>query len=301
MDLKTSIPKNFLDLFYNEIECQIPDTQSKLNLRILKIEDNRFCYDDLVEQLAECVVHFTLSRKSLEDLSKEGKYSKPYREAVRRFKDYINNDGEAGELLLYCFLEAHLNAPKILSKLELKTSSNDYVKGSDGIHILKLDDNEYQLIFGESKLHTGLTKSLSEAFKSIQDFIIRPKNNLNHEINIINTELLKETYDEKLYKLLKEIIIPKANNPNGIKKDNAFAIFAGFNIELTEFEKNMKNREFETHLRDRIRSEVEGKIENIQNKIKQYQLFGYTFYTYIFPFIDIEITRKELIQKLTIP
>ncbi|EQA60626.1 HamA C-terminal domain-containing protein [Leptospira alexanderi] len=301
MELKTSVPKNFLDLFYNEIECEIPDTQSKLNLRILKIENNRFCYDDLVEKLAECVVHFTLSRTSLEDLSVEGKYSKPYREAVRRFRDYTNNDGEAGELLLYCFLEAHLNAPKIVSKLELKTSSNDYVKGSDGVHILKLDDKEYQLIFGESKLHTGLTSSLSEAFQSIHDFIYRPKNNINHEISIINTQLLKEAYDEDLYKLIKEIIIPKANHPKEIKKDNAFAIFAGFNIELSDVEKKMGNREFEIHLRNRIRSEVEGKKENIKNKIQQHQLYGYTFYTYIFPFIDIENTRKKIIQKLTTP
>ncbi|EMS86346.1 HamA C-terminal domain-containing protein [Leptospira noguchii] len=301
MDLKTSVPKNFLDLFYNEIECVIPDTQSQLNLRILKIENNRFCYNDLVDKLAECVVHFSLSRTSLENLSAEGPLSRPYREAVRRFRDYASNDGEAGELLLYCFLEAHLNAPKIVSKLELKTSSNDYVKGSDGVHVLKLADKEYQLIFGESKLYAGLTASLSEAFQSIYDFINRPKNNINHEIGLINTQLLKEAYDEDLYKLIKEIIIPKVSDSSGIKKDNAFSIFAGFNIELSENEKKMGNREFEIHLRERIRLEVEGKKENIKNKIEHHKLYGYTFYTYIFPFIDIENTRKKIIQDLTTP
>jgi hypothetical protein len=35
-----------------------------------------------------------------------------------KFIDYINNKGgELGELLLYCFLESHLKAPKILSNI----------------------------------------------------------------------------------------------------------------------------------------------------------------------------------------
>jgi hypothetical protein len=49
------------------------------------------------------------------------------KKARGKFIDYINNKGgELGELLLYCFLESHLKAPKILSKLELKTSTNHY-------------------------------------------------------------------------------------------------------------------------------------------------------------------------------
>lgn len=110
-------------------------------------------------------------------------------------------------MLLYCFLEAHLNAPKILTKLEIKLSSKDYAKGSDGIHLLRISENNYQLIFGESKLHENLTDSISDAFKSIHDFITRDKNNLTDEIGLISTQLCKEAYAEDLYLFLKDEVI----------------------------------------------------------------------------------------------
>jgi hypothetical protein len=56
--------------------------------------------------------------------------------------------GELGELLLYCFLESHINAPKILTKLEIKTSNQMDVNGADGVHLLQNTDKDYQLVFG---------------------------------------------------------------------------------------------------------------------------------------------------------
>ena len=64
------------------------------------------------------------------------------------------------KLLLFCFLESQLKAPKILSKLELKTTSGLYVNGADGVHFLKLEDGNYQLIFGESKMYVDIKKLL---------------------------------------------------------------------------------------------------------------------------------------------
>ena len=43
--------------------------------------------------------------------------------------------GEAGETLLFFLMEAVLGAPQLVAKMELKTNSNDEVKGSDGIHV----------------------------------------------------------------------------------------------------------------------------------------------------------------------
>ena len=60
--------------------------------------------------------------------------------------------GKLGEILLYLFLENKLDAPKLLSKVELKTSGNQYVFGSDGVHLFQLDNKNFQLILGESKI-----------------------------------------------------------------------------------------------------------------------------------------------------
>ena len=199
MNFKPSITEKFLDLFYTELECDVPDTNSKLNLHILKIENNQFCYEELIKQLGNHMIPFALSKKEIREFEKDQRYFELVEKAASKFRDAKVNDGEAGELLLFCFLESHLKAPKILTKLEIKLSSNDYAKGSDGIHLLELAPKNYQLIFGESKLEQSLTTSISHAFKSIHDFLTRKKNNIHDEIGLINSQLCKEAFDEDLY------------------------------------------------------------------------------------------------------
>lgn len=285
MDFKPSISEKFLDLFYKEIECDVPDTNSKLNLHILKIENNQFCYEELIEHLGESMIPFALSRKQIKEFEKDKRWHGLVKEASRKFRDYNVNDGEAGELLLFCFLEAHLKAPKILTKLEIKLSSNDYAKGSDGIHLLELAPKNYQLIFGESKLYQELTTSLSKAFESIHDFRTRKKNNIHDEIGLINSQLCKEAFDEDLYQFLKSVIIPKASDTDPIVKNNAFAIFAGFEIDPTDDEKRLTNDKFLALIKSQIKEEVERKMNHIKKKIEEYELYSYTFYVYVFPFM----------------
>ncbi len=300
MELKSTINESFLELFYKEIECDIPQTNSKLNLHILKIENNQFCYHELVNHLRNHFISFSLSRKVIQDFEKDKRYGELYIKAASKFRDYNVNDGEAGELLLFCFLESHLKAPKILTKLEIKLSSNDYAKGSDGIHLLEVAEKDYQLIFGESKLYQDLTTSISKAFESIHDFRTRTKNNINDEIGLINTQLCKEAFDENLYQFLKSVIVPKANVEEPITKNNAFAIFAGFEINPKDEEKRLSNSDFHKTIKAQIRNEVEGKIEHIKKKIEEYSLHGYVFYLYVFPFMKLDETRKDIIKKITL-
>ncbi len=65
--------------------------------------------------------------------------------------------------MLYTMLEAYLKAPKLLTKLELKTDPNHYVNGADGVHLLRIDDNTFQFVFGESKLYADLNDGIKEA------------------------------------------------------------------------------------------------------------------------------------------
>lgn len=296
MELKSTINESFLELFYKEIECDIPDTHSKLNLHILKIENNEFCYSELVNHLRNHFISFSLSRKEIQDFEKDKRYGEMYTKAASKFRDYNVNDGEVGELLLFCFLESHLKAPKILTKLEIKLSSKD----SDGVHLLKVADRDYQLIFGESKLYQSLTDSITKAFKSINDFITRDKNNIYDEIGLINSQLCKETFDEDLYQFLKSVIMPKANTEEPITKNNAFAIFAGFEINPTDDESKLSNSDFLKTIKERVKKEVEGKMEHIKKKIEEYDLHGYAFYVYVFPFTKLDAIRKDIIKKITL-
>lgn len=93
--------------------------------------------------------------------------------------------------------------------------------------------------------------------------------------------------------------MPKASDTDPIIKNNAFAIFAGFEIDPTDKEKRLTNDKFLALIKSQIKAEVEGKMNHIKKKIEEYELFSYTFYVYVFPFMKLDETRKEIIKKIT--
>jgi uncharacterized protein YlbG (UPF0298 family) len=296
MDLCLSVEKSFLDLFYNDIKnLKLDNSDTLINLFILNIENKQFTYPNLLDELRNSVVTYALSQKEIKDLG--NKYGTIYTRAVDRLRKYNSNEGELGELLLYSFLESHLKAPKILTKLRLKTSSNDYVKGSDGIHILKLDQKNYQLIFGESKVYSDFKEGLDDAFTSIHDFVNRDTNNINDEINLLSTHLKEEVIDENLYEFLKKVIIPSAADEE-VYKDNAFGVFVGFNIDISDEFKKLSNDKFRSKIRTTIIDKVKGELDFIQQEIDNYELQGYSFYIYTLPFTKLSETRKKFIKNL---
>lgn len=66
--------------------------------------------------------------------------------------------------------------------------------------------------------------------------------------------------------------------------------------ELTK----LSNLEFRTKVRQQIKETVQNEIKYIQKKIKDYKLFGYTFYVYTIPFINLDETRKRVIKNLKV-
>lgn len=295
--IKTNINEKFLELFYHEIkDYELKECNSKINLHVLRITNNKFDYYSLVDELHDNVIAYCLSPKELKELE-DTFGGKKYNLAVKKLRDHENNEGELGEILLYCLLESHLKAPKILTKMELKTSTKDYIKGSDGVHLLQLNDTDFQLIFGESKLNKNFQRGLYEAFQSITDFINRPENNINDEILLINTHLKNEAITEEQYKYIKKVIFPNAQREE-IYTDNAFSIFIGFNLELTDSDFKLPNSEFRKMVREKIARIVEKEYSYINKKIKEKGLEGYNFYIFVVPFFNLEETRKRIIENL---
>ncbi len=94
-----------------------------MDLFLLPINGRNFDYNYVSDNLLESVADYALSGKIREQYKDKAMIlSKKARE---KFKSE-NNNGELGELLLFCFLEGYLDAPKILTKLDLKTSNNLY-------------------------------------------------------------------------------------------------------------------------------------------------------------------------------
>jgi len=295
--LNVKVTDEFMNLFYHDIkDHKLTNSNTKINLHVLRIANNKFDYHKLVSELHENIINYCLSPKELQDL--EGTTGgKKYILAVNKLRDYESNEGELGEILLYCMLESHLKAPKIMTKMELKTSSKDYVKGSDGVHLLQINDTDFHLIFGESKLTKKFQKGLYEAFNSIAEFINRPKNNINDEVILINTHLNNEALTEEAYQFIKKVLFPNQLKEE-IYTDNAFSIFIGFGLELTDEDWNLPNHEFREKVRRTIIEMVEKEYKYIEKKIVEKKLGGYSFYLYAIPFFNLEETRKLIIKNL---
>lgn len=295
--ITTSIKKAFLDLFYHDLRDLELNKSNKLNLFTLKVKNNSFAYDELVKLLSNQLYHFALSRAEVQKLKDIEEYATLVSNAKEKLRVYSSNEGELGEILLYCLLESHLGAPKILTKLEIKTSNNDYVKGADGVHLLKITDTDYQLILGESKLNSDLKTGVYEAFSSLSKLLTKNKK-IDFEIGLINSQLVKEAFDENLYNFLKSVIIPSARE-DVINTDYSFGIFLGFNIDITEEESNKSNSEFRIHIRNKIQKEVEYLQDSINYQINKSEFIGYDFHIYIIPFTNLSKNRKNIIQQLT--
>jgi hypothetical protein len=294
--IETNIKESFLDLFYHDIENLELDKSNKVNVFTLKVKNNAFAYDELVKLLSNQLYHFALSRTEVQKLIDAKEYATLVSKAQDKLRRYSSNEGELGEILLYCLLESHLNAPKILTKLEIKTAKNDYVKGADGVHLLKVTEKDYQLIFGESKLNSNLQKGIYEAFGSLSKLL--SENKIEFEIGLVNSQLIKETANLELYEFLKNVIIPNAHK-NKISTDYSFGIFLGYDVGITEEESNKSNSEFRTHIRQKIKEEVESLIGSINFQINKSEFTGYNFHLYVIPFSNLAEKRKEIIKLLT--
>jgi Cap4 SAVED domain len=305
MLLETSVKEDFLEKFHHDLVDHELEKSNKLNLFILRIMNNAFAYNDLVELLGDNLCYFALSRTQVKELINAGKYNSLVTKAKKKLVEYAekineqpsNEGGELGEILLYCLLESHLKAPKILTKLEIKTSGQVFVHGADGVHLLKVTDTDYQLVLGESKLNADLSKGISEAFGSLKNLLDNNGEKLYFEMNLIDSQLVKESYSNEIYKCLAKLIIPSPREDE-THIDYSFAIFLGFNVDITNEEIVMSNADFRTHIRQKIKNEVTKVVKSINNQINKSKFSGYNFYVYAIPFSNLAENRLEIVRKL---
>jgi hypothetical protein len=79
--------------------------------------------------------------------------------------------GELGELMLHLACILHFKTMPVMCKLILKTSSNDTVKGFDGVHLLP-KNSSFELWLGESKFYLDAHDAIRDAVQSIKDHIL---------------------------------------------------------------------------------------------------------------------------------
>lgn len=294
----SSNAKGFDNIFSEVLPSKKLSLKNNNCLRLfhLDISNSEFSYGGLHELLQRNIGRYVFSRSKIDQFKADDSADAIGLKAVELLRDANKpNDngagGELGEILLYLFLEIKLNAPKLLSKVELKTSSNQYVYGSDGIHLLCLGDKAFQLVLGESKIKGNLKGAVDDALDSIKAVSIQPDN----ELRLIESNIFTESFDEKTTEFIKSLIIPSKRNPS-ISVDKAFGIFLGYtlSIDATQY----SNQEFREAANNKLKSDLDGIATYIEGKINNTGLVGYSFYFFVLPFNDAAQDRASIIRKL---
>lgn len=122
-------------------------------------------------------------------------------------------------------------------------------------------------------------------------------NKLRYEIQLVNSNFLKEAHDEHSVDLLKKLLIPRENDED-LNYDHSFGIFLGFDVEITDDERKLNNADFRETIYEKVENAVRAILPTINDHIKQDDFRGYSFYIYIVPFSELKKQRKKMIAEL---
>lgn len=298
--LKNTSYSDGFGIFNKIYDCEFDIVNHNyLRLFVLNTENKLFNYDVLYEYILPNISKYVFSRrKNVEADKNPQKAATIILEALSHLRKATSDadkgaGGELGEILLYLFLEQDLKAPKLFSKVELKTSNQDYIKGSDGIHFkfrtTGTGDKILQLVIGEAKIQNKLYDGISSALDSVDIYL---KNNIQDR-NLLDTHLMEQIVDEKEASLLREYIlgIPRE------KKETIFGIFIGYSIKYTG-EKDT-NDEYDKKVIEENIKQVLGYQQRIINEINNRHLSNYEFNFYFLPFHNAMRDRKAIMNSLT--
>lgn len=120
--------------------------------------------------------------------------------AIRKLSKHTAK-GELGELILFTLLDVYFGAPKILSKVSMKTNPRMPVYGADAVHG-QFTDGQFKVYLGESKLH----KKFKGAAKAATGSINSAKSKYQDEFDLLDSHMdfpnINSELEEKLLSLL---------------------------------------------------------------------------------------------------
>lgn len=117
--------------------------------------------------------------------------------------------GEIAEILLYGIMHSYYKAHPIVPKIFYKQNKNDFAKGSDSVHIVVEDDDNFSLWLGEAKFYKNIENSnLDKIVSSVHDTLstdkIKKENSIITGLSEFDKYDINETVKKKIKALLNE-------------------------------------------------------------------------------------------------
>lgn len=148
-------------------------------------ENSKTSHTELFKCIKDSILqNFVFSYKEIQKrlgMSAETAMEELFAKALRKLSKHTAK-GELGELILFTLLDVYIKAPKLLSKISMKTNPNMPVFGADAVHGQFLGD-EFIVYLGESKLHKNFKSAANDATSSI----INAKNKFEDEFDLLDS------------------------------------------------------------------------------------------------------------------
>jgi ribosome-associated translation inhibitor RaiA len=163
----------------------------------LDYEKTKYRQSDLVKLIRDTVLFFALTPEELSKINAETTH-KFQKRAWKRISDRPKEKkGDYGELLLFLILEVFYPARKLVTKVRLRSSMGDEIKGFDCAHF-SIDENDgICLWLGEAKFHQSFSTAINKAVTSLNEHL--SGKTLKDEISILegnNTEIDEATREK---------------------------------------------------------------------------------------------------------
>lgn len=291
--LAPALPKTLRAKDFNNVFTPVADatigvkSHEALKIFMLKIENNEFTYHGMTKLLNSNIGRYVFSRIAMEQYRKTDDLESVGGEAAQYIREHATGN-ELGDMLVYAFLEEVLNAPKLMSAIELGSATNK----CSGIHLYNVPGTAetFQLVYGASNIEGTLKSAIDNAFKTIEK--LKQKRLTGDEL--VNCAAFNRCIDMETAQQIKQVVIPQKAGKN--PPDTAFGVFLGYSINLDP--EDYSPEDYPSIVRAKLTSDIQDHAIYIYQKIKFLRMGMHSFYIYVLPFNDAEMDREDIITKL---
>lgn len=269
--------------------------ESIIKIYALRLQNKEFSFKDINSFILKNIGRYVFSRAKRNQYTVIEDFETLAFEAIKELKranPSLSLGDQFSDMMLYSFLECALNAPKVLSKIELNKLSGTFNSSSSGVHFVPSNDlkvRNHQLAFGASNVVGDLSSAVDNALEQITKILL----NIGDEIDLVESNLLDSIYDRDTTDYLKRTLLPtKASLP---KPDTSFGVFLGYTISL-DGTSGLNSYDFSIFLRNRMKTDIISVIPYIQSQIKSLGLDNYSFYFYVLPLINAEEDKNIIMD-----
>lgn len=221
----------------------------------LDYENSSYRQKEIASIVKDAMPHFALTEDEFNEFISTKDLGEANREAWSRISSARKDKkGDYGELLLYLILEIFFPAKKFVTKVRLRSSKKEQIKGFDCAHFT-IENDEVYLWLGEAKFHQSFSTALTDSLNSIIEHC-QPKY-LKNELSILKSNIeINKAFED--YEKIENIFLGKSLDKIKFK----------IPILLTYDSSNIsKFVDINDKFKETFEKEFRSKFESIENKI----------------------------------